>query len=163
MHGIKDEEWEAYVEDALTGAARDRIEAHLTGCLVCWERFEELQSVTAQLRETGARARRGLPLRDAQLHSGLQQAFAKLRAAESAAQAASVEQRLQALAHVMGTMCGTKTAAQALRVAAQHSAARTLASVSPDNWDSFLTRLTSIATVMCGETGAHLVKESGQL
>lgn len=163
MHGISGEEWEAYVEGNLSAAERDRLEAHLTGCLVCWERVEELQMATALLRQTSAAARRSLPLRDTQLHAGLQQAFAKLRAAETAADAVSVQQRLDALTKVLSVMCGTATAAQAIRVAAQRSDARALDSVSPSNWDSFLARLTSIATVMCGETGAHLVRESGRL
>jgi hypothetical protein len=163
MHGITPGEWEAYVEGKLNGAECDRLETHLTGCLACWERVEELRLATDLLRQTGAAARRSLPLRDAELYAGLQQAFAKLHAAESAADAATIRHRLEALTKVLAVMCGPLTATQALRVAAQRSAARTLARVSPDNWDSFLTRLTSIATVMCGETGARLVRESGRL
>jgi anti-sigma factor RsiW len=163
MHGIKDEDWEAYVEGALTSVDRDRLEAHLTGCLGCWERVEMLQITTEQLREAGAQARLSLPLRDAQLHTGLLGAFAKLRAAEEAAEAATIRQRLHALSKVLAGMCGSATAAKALQIAAQRSTAQTLERVTPHNWDSFLTRLTSIATVMCGETGAHLVRESGRL
>ena len=162
-HGIAGAEWEAYVEGGLSAAERDRLEAHLTGCLICWEQVEELQLASAQLRAAGAAARRSWPLRDAQLHAGLQRAFAKLRAAENAADAATVQTRLAGLTNVLAVMCGTTTATHALQIAAQRSAARTLDSVSPDNWDSFLSRLTSIATVLCGETGAHLVRESGQL
>jgi hypothetical protein len=162
-HGIKPEEWEAYVEGSLPAAEHDHLEAHLTNCWGCWEHVEELQTATAQLREAGAKVRRSLPLPDVQLHAGLQRALAKLRTAENAADAATIQQRLDFLAHVLAAMCGTQTAQQALRVAAQRSGAQTLESISADNWDSFLLRLTSIATVMCGETGAYLVQESGQL
>lgn len=162
-HGITGAEWEAYVEGGLNAAECDRLEAHLTGCLICWEQVEELQLATAQLRAAGAAAQRSLPLRDAQLHAGLQRACAKLRAAENASDAAVVQARLAALTNVLAVMCGTTTATHALQIAAQRSAARTLDGVSADNWDSFLTRLTSIATVLCGETGAHLVHESGRL
>jgi hypothetical protein len=34
--------------------------------------------------------------------------------------------------------------------------------VTEDNWTSFLASLKPIADVMCGETGARLVWESGQ-
>jgi hypothetical protein len=34
--------------------------------------------------------------------------------------------------------------------------------VTEDNWTSFLSSLKTIAAVMCGETGARLVWESGQ-
>lgn len=162
MHGISPEQWEMYAEGLAEPAERERIEAHLTGCLVCWEQYETLQLATLELRQVGAAVRCQLPLRDAQLHTGLQRAFAKLRQAESTADTSAIEQRLTALTHTLATMCGTATAAKALQVAAQKSAAQSLDSISPANWDSFLTRLTSIATVMCGETGAHLVRESGQ-
>jgi hypothetical protein len=163
MHGISEEDWEAYVEGDLVESERDRIEAHLTGCLVCWERYEQLQFVTAQLRAAGATARCGWPLRDEQLHAGLQRAVAKLRAQECEANTAVIRQRLNTLTGTMAEMCGTAATAKALRVAAKRSAAQTLEGVSTANWDSFLARLTSIATVICGETGAHLIRESGQL
>ena len=163
MHGINEENWEAYVEGGLAEVERDRIEAHLTGCLVCWERYEQLQFVTEQLRAAGAAARCSWPLRDEQLHAGLQRAVAKLRADECEANTAVIRQRLNALTGIMATMCGTVTTAKALRMAAKRSAAQTLEGVALHNWDSFMTRLTSIATVMCGETGAHLIRESGRL
>lgn len=162
MHGISPEQWEMYVEGVADPATRDFIEAHLTGCLVCWEQYEALQLSTQELRRCGARARYQLPLRDAELHQGLQRAFAKLRTAEQAVGTQAIQQRLEELAQTLATMCGTTTAARVLQLAAQASSAQSLARVSPENWDSFLARLTSLATVMCGETGAHLVRESGQ-
>jgi hypothetical protein len=73
-----------------------------------------------------------------------------------------VRKRLDELAVIMAPMCGSQTAERALRAAAQVSPARTLEQVNADNWTPFLSSLKSIATVMCGETGAHLVWERGQ-
>jgi hypothetical protein len=50
-----------------------------------------------------------------------------------------------------------------LSAAARVSPARSLEQVTLENWTPFLTSLKSIAIVMCGETGAHLVWESGQI
>ena len=60
-------------------------------------------------------------------------------------------------------MCGSRTAANALQAAAQIAAVRSPEQVTPDNWEPFLDSLTSIATVMCGETGVHLIREGGRM
>jgi hypothetical protein len=99
------------------------------------------------------------------LNAGLRAVFAKINEAEGVKRERplrAIQQRLDALAEVMAPMCGSQTAIKALRAAAQVSPARSLESVTEDNWTSFLSSLKPIAAVMCGETGARLVWESGQ-
>jgi anti-sigma factor RsiW len=73
-----------------------------------------------------------------------------------------VRARLHLLEAVLAPMCGSRTATNALRAAAKDSPAHSLERVTRDNWAPFLASLTSIAVVMCGETGARLIRESGQ-
>jgi len=168
IHGFSEKDWNDYIEGAANEALRDRIEAHLIGCWNCWELHDRLAHATEALRSTGEGVRRSLALQDDQLHAGLRGVFEKLGASEFPAprQTASpyraIQQRLDTLAEVMAPMCGSQTAARALHAAAVGSPARALESVTADNWTPFLTSLRSIATVMCGDTGAHLVWESGQ-
>lgn len=168
IHGFSEKDWNDYIEGAANEALRDRIEAHLIGCWNCWELHDQLAHATEALRSTGEGVRRGLALQDYQLHEGLRGVFEKLTAAESVARHSTasphqaIRQKLDALEAVMTPMCGSQTAARALHAAAVGSPARALESVTADNWTPFLKNLRSIATVMCGDTGAHLVWERGQ-
>lgn len=165
-HGISEQEWEEYSEGRLTGEACDRIESHLIGCLACWEFYDRFCAAGKRLREAGAEVRRAAPLSDGQMQAALNRVFARLGRDEAKRSALStggpIRERLTQLETVMAAMCGPRTATNALHAAARKSPARAIEQITADNWDSFLTNLTSIATVMCGETGAHLVWESGQ-
>jgi hypothetical protein len=166
IHGISEKEWNDYLEGELDEATCDRIEAHLIGCLSCWEFHEEMALTTQALRSAGAEMRDNLTLQDHQLRKGLHGVFARIRTTERETiftKQTSIKQRLDALAAVMAPMCGSRTAREALTAAAQVSPARSLEQVTFENWTPFLTSLKSIATIMCGETGAHLVWESGQI
>ena len=168
IHGFTEEQWDGYIEGHLDGETRDCIEAHLIGCLSCWEFHERMATATRALRGSAAGVRAIFALQDQQLHAGLRGVFEKISAAEANENKLAVQphlaiqQKLDALAAVMTPMCGSNTAINALLVAAQGSPARSLEQVTHDNWTPFLSRLKSIAAVMCGETGACLVWESGQ-
>ncbi len=166
-HAFSEETWNDYIEGQIDDETRDRIEAHLIGCLTCWEFYERMANTNQALRVNGAGMRAIFALQDQQLSAGLRGVFAKINAAETGSHAGlqprrAIQQRLEALAAVMTPMCGSQTAIKALRAAAQVSPACSLESVTEDNWTSFLASLKSIAAVMCGETGARLVWESGQ-
>jgi hypothetical protein len=166
IHGISEKEWNDYLEGELDDALRDRIEAHLIGCLSCWEFHEQMALTTQALRSAGEEMRDHLALQDHQLRKGLHGVFARIRTVDVEtvfSKQSSINQRLDALAAVMAPMCGSRTARKALSAAARVSPARSLEQVTWENWTPFLTSLKSIATVMCGETGAHLVWESGQI
>jgi hypothetical protein len=164
-HLFSEEEWNDYIEGDVDDETRDRFEAHLIGCLSCWKFYERMANATEALRTSGAGMRAIFALQDRQLSAGLRGVFAKIDEAESAEREEPrrlIQQRLDALAAVMAPMCGSQTATRALRAAARVSRARSLESVTEDNWTSFLTSLKPIAAVMCGDTGARLVWESGQ-
>jgi len=168
MHVFTEEKWNDYIEGQIDDEARDRIEAHLIGCLSCWEFYERMANATRALRVSGAGMRAIFALQDQQLSAGLRGVFAKISGVEVerpervARPRRAIQQKLDALTAVMAPMCGSQTAILALRAAAQVSPARSLERVTEDNWTSFLSSLKSIAAVMCGETGARLVWESGQ-
>jgi hypothetical protein len=164
-HLFSEEEWNDYIEGRTDNEARDRIEAHLIGCLSCWEFHERMATATRALVASGAGMRAVFALQDRRLNAGLRAVFAKINEAEAAERdrpLRAIQQRLDALAAVMAPMCGSQTATKALRAAAQVSPACSLERVTEDNWTSFLASLKTIAAVMCGETGARLVWESGQ-
>ncbi|HZF39176.1 MAG TPA: zf-HC2 domain-containing protein [Blastocatellia bacterium] len=164
-HLFSEEEWNDYLEEQIDDETRDRFEAHLIGCLSCWKFYERMANATQALRVSGAGMRSVFALQDRQLSAGLRGVFAKIDEAEGAKRDQPrrvIQQRLDALAAVMAPMCGSQTATKALRAAAQVSHARSLERVTEDNWTSFLMSLKPIAAVMCGETGARLVWESGQ-
>jgi hypothetical protein len=168
VHTFSEETWNDYIEGKIDDETRDRVEAHLIGCLSCWKFYQQMANATRALNVSGAGMRAVFALQDPQLHAGLRGVFAKIQAAEAdrtdrlAQPRRLIQQKLDALAAVMAPMCGSQTAIKALRAAAQVSPARSLESVTEDNWPSFLANLKPIAAVMCGETGAHLVWESGQ-
>jgi hypothetical protein len=168
IHGFSEKDWNDYIEGLADESLHDRIEAHLIGCWDCWDFYGQMAHATEALRSTGENIRASLTLPDRALHAGLHGVFEKLNAAESAmgltdtSRHRAIEQKLEALAAVMTPMCGSQTAINALRAAAVNSPAQSLEQVTADNWPSFLNHLKSIAIVMCGETGAHLVWERGQ-
>lgn len=162
IHGFSEKDWNDYLEGTADEALRDRIEAHLIGCRDCWELHNRMARVTAALRSGGELIRTNLALPDQALQAGMRGVFEKLNAAEPVSPPQVIEQKLDLLAAVLAPMCGGYTAVNALRVAAVKSPAQSLDRINADNWTPFLKRLRTIAAVMCGETGAHLVWESGQ-
>src|SRR5262245_34705424 len=166
IHRISEKEWNDYLEGQIDDASRDRIEAHLIGCLSCWEFHEQMALTTQALRIAGEEMRDDLTLQDHQLRQGLHGVFARIRSAQLESvfsDQSSIKMRLELLAEVMAPRCGSQTARKALSAAARISPARSLEQVTLENWTPFLTSLKSIAAVMCGATGAHLVWESGQI
>ena len=164
-HLFSEEQWNDYIEGRIDDETRDRIEAHIIGCLSCWEFHERMANATRALVVCGAGLRAAFALQDRRLNAGMRAVFAKINESEAAKHdqpLRAIQQRLDALAAVMAPMCGSQTATKALRAAAQVSPACSLDRVTEDNWPSFLTSLKTIAAVMCGETGARLVWERGQ-
>ena len=163
-HGISDDQWASYLDGEPN--YRDQIEAHLIGCRQCWEFNERMSRTASRLDAAGGAMRHHFPLPDGILHRSLARVLRRIRRQNEfpeSEQPVEVRARLDSLKEVLAPMCGSKTATRALAAAAMGSPARSLERVSEENWHPFLTSLKSIAVVMCGETGAHLVWESGQL
>lgn len=164
QHGITPENWENYLEGTLVPDERDHIEAHLIGCVSCWEFHERLANLTERLQSDGRMMSHRYPLSNEALQAGLRATYARIcERNSSAAVPTSVQQRLHELEAVMTVFCGEQTAVNALQAAAKNSPAKRLLHVSPENWESFLNRLTALAHVLCGNTGAQLVFECGRL
>jgi hypothetical protein len=162
-HGISELDWNDYLDRCAPQEMCDRIEAHMIGCLECWEFYERASSTTRVLLDAGEEARARTIPEDRQLHRMLSGVFARIRAAEpKAAGHSQVKGRLCRLETVLAPFCGPQAAVCALQAAARSSPAASLDQVTLDNWGPFLERLTAIAAAMCGETFAGLVRESGQ-
>jgi hypothetical protein len=162
-HGISDDQWASYLDGE--PEHRDQIEAHLIGCKRCWEFNERMSRTATRLDRAGEAVRHHFPLSDGVLLRSLRNVLDRIRRHNEfleTEQALEVRERLDSLREVLAPMCGSTTAVRALAAAAMGSPARSLERVNEENWDPFLTSLKSIAVVMCGETGAHLVWESGQ-
>lgn len=162
-HGISENEWEGYLNGTLAAAQRDQVDAHLIGCVPCWEFHQRMAALDAQLRQAGEARRDGFPLSDEKLQAGLHNVFARIHAQHRADEPDLVRQRLHELEAMMTVFCGTEVAASALQTAAQRSSAHSLKQVTRENWESFLQRLIAIAQVLCGRTGASWLLESGRL
>ena len=54
-HLFSEEEWTDYIEGRIGAESRDRIEAHLIGCLSCWEFNERMATATRALELKPAR------------------------------------------------------------------------------------------------------------
>ncbi|MGH9851864.1 MAG: anti-sigma factor family protein, partial [Blastocatellia bacterium] len=83
-HGFSEKEWNDYIEGQVDEEMRDRIEAHLIGCLACWEFHERMAHTTQALRAAGAGMRAIFALPDQRLRAGLRNVFAKIGLAEEA-------------------------------------------------------------------------------
>src|SRR5512145_1882437 len=83
-HIISEEEWNDYIEGQIDDETRDRIEAHLIGCLSCWEFYERMANATRALRASGAGMRAIFALQDRQLSAGLRGVFERIGEAEAA-------------------------------------------------------------------------------
>lgn len=164
QHGITEQEWNDYLDGLAEPELRTRIEAHLIGCMACWEFYERLANVSTSLHEAGLEARGQMMIEDKRLHVMLRAVFTRLRAAgaESVTQK-QIQVWLESLETALSPICGAEAAAKVLHAAARYSPAQSLESVRPDNWEPFLDRLTNIAEAMCGDTFASLIQERGQM
>lgn len=163
QHGITEQEWNDYLDGGAKTDTRDRIEAHLIGCLSCWEFYERLASASQRLTEASAEARTQLTLEDRRLHLMLHNIFADLqREPAQLPNQNEIQVWLEGLQTVLTPICGKQIAARVLQAAAKLSPAQSLERVKPENWDAFLDRLTAIAAAICGDTFATLVQERGQ-
>ena len=161
LHGISEEEWEAYVEGALCPSEQDRIEAHMISCISCWERYDDLKHTTDELRKEGADIRRAVALSDEREQAAFIAVLRRLQL-NARIERREILDRIEQLEQILARMCGTRTAVQALQSAAKESPAQELNSLGPETWEPFIENLASIAEVMCGESGALLLRRSVQ-
>ncbi len=162
-HGITPNEWERHLNGTLTATEQERIDAHLIGCLPCWDFYQRMMTLDAKLQEAGEMRRDAFALSDEQLRAGLLNVFTRIHNAQTDEPATPLQTRLNELEAVMSVFCGEQAAVNAMRAAAAHSPAKSLKQITHENWEPFLQRLIAIAQVLCGRTGARWLLESGRL
>lgn len=166
MHGISEQQWVDYLDRNLDGAETARIKAHLGACAECRKQHEGMLRTVRSLETAAARVRDFFPVEQERTHVALAHVLARVLDAEAKEQKLTGDEirvRLEQLEEILTDLCGSWTAANALRVAARTTIDDSLGKLNRANWLSFLKRLTSIASVFCGDTGARLVWECGQL
>ncbi len=166
IHGISEQAWIQYLDKQLEVSERERIEAHLADCAECREFCKRMARTDEFLHRLADEHAERFPLQNEQLHINLAKVLARVldaEAREGALSRPAIAQRMKYLEEILAAMCGEWTAVNALRVAATSSLAGAHEHVTQDNWMSFLKKLTSIASVFCGDAGARLLWEYGNV
>ena len=166
MHGISEQQWIDYLDRRLEAGERARVESHLETCPECRTFHASMTRTTLSLREAGAQVRGSFTVEAEQTHNALAHVLARVLDAEARQQKLSrgeIEERLEQLEEILAEMCGSWTAANALRVASRNAIHDSVGNLTRENWPTFLKRLASIASVFCGDSGAKLVLEYGSL
>jgi predicted anti-sigma-YlaC factor YlaD len=166
IHGISERAWIQYLDKQVEASERERIEAHLAGCGECREFCKRMARTDELLHRLADEQAERFPLQNEQLHINLAKVLARVldaEAREGALSRPAITQRMKYLEEILAAMCGEWTAVNALRVAANSSLAGAHEQVTQDNWMSFLKRLTSITSVFCGDAGARLLWEYGNV
>lgn len=163
-HGYTDEEWDDYLTGQSVPEARDRIEAHLVGCLQCWQLYQQEAPTMRALGDAAAEARERLSTSDWRLRSMFTYVMANVRGAEDDSTVpAQIRSGLDFLQSVLEPVFGPKAAQRAMQLAANGSSARSLDRMTRESWNPFLERLAAITSIICGDVFAGLIREHAQL
>jgi hypothetical protein len=161
-HGISNEEWEDYLVGKSPPETRARIDAHLVYCTECWQLYEQECPAMSALGNAVEEAREYLIMRDERLRPMFARVMANVRA-DDLAVIEQIHSNLNFLQAVLEPVFGPKAAQRAMQLAASLSSARALNRITRENWNGFLERLAAIASIICGDVFAGLIREYGQL
>ena len=165
-HGISENDWIEYLEGCALPAERTRIDEHLFTCSQCQEFGRRMARTAEILKDVGEATRRHYGTQDKQLDISLAKVLGRVldvEASEKCLGHREIVERLKYVEELLATMCGSWTAINALRVAANSSLVGSVDNLTEHNWMVFLKKLTSITSVFCGDAGARLLWEYGQL
>jgi hypothetical protein len=166
MHINSEQDWIDYIEDRVDAAKRARFENHLEECADCRDFEAQMRQTELALMETAVEINNKFAVSEEESNLALAKVLARILDSEAREQNLgrdAIKVRLEQLEDILAAMCGSWTAINALRVAAEGTLAKTPAKLTEETWLPFLERLKSIASVFCGDTGAKLVWEYGQL
>jgi predicted anti-sigma-YlaC factor YlaD len=166
MHGISERAWIQYLDQQLEASERGRIDVHMVSCAECREFCRRMGRADELLHRLADERAERFPLQNEQLHINLAKVLARIldvEAREGALSRPAIAQRIEYLEELLAAMCGEWTAVNALRVAAHSTLAGAHVQVTQDNWMAFLKKLTSITSVFCGDAGARLMWEYGNV
>lgn len=161
-HGFSDEEWEDYLLGKSGPEACARMDAHLVCCEECWQLYQQQYPTMSVLGDALEEAREHLAVPKQELRPMFSRIVANIREHDLAT-AAQIHNGLHFLRSVLDPVFGPTTAQRAIQVAGNRLPAQPAACITPENWDSFLERLAGIASVICGDVVASLIREHGQL
>ena len=162
-HGITDEDWEDFLAGQAAAHSRARIDAHLIGCVQCWELYQQEAPAMRALEAAAAEARENLAVPDDQLQSMLAAVLASIRMEEDSAANAQIRGGLDFLRSILVPVFGPKATQCALLLAANGSGSRPLDRMTRETWNAFLERLADMVSIICGDVLAGLIREHGQL
>ena len=167
-HGFSDEEWDDFLTGRNAPVIRARIDAHLVGCTECWQLYQEQALTINCLAEAAAEAREQLAMSDEELQTRVSRLMASFPVLEPGleddlAEPAQIRSGLEFLNSLLNPVFGPKAAQRALGLAASGSAVGSLDRMTRETWAPFLERLAAIASVICGDVFAGLIREHGRL
>jgi hypothetical protein len=166
MHIKSEQDWIDYIEDNLDVAKRASFKTHLEECAECRDFEAHMRRTEMALVDTAVEINNKFVVSEEETNIALAKVLARILDSEAREQNLgrdAIKVRLEQLEDILAAMCGSWTAVNALRVAAEGTLAKTPAKLTEETWLPFLERLKSIASVFCGDTGARLVWEYGQL
>jgi hypothetical protein len=166
MHIKSEQDWINYIEDNLHEAERASFKTHLEECAECRDFEAHMRRTEMALVDTAVKINNKFVVSEEETNIALAKVLARILDSEAREQNLgrdAIKVRLEQLEDILAAMCGSWTAVNALRVAAEGTLAKNPAKLTEETWLPFLERLKSIASVFCGDTGAKLVWEYGQL
>jgi hypothetical protein len=167
-HGFTDEEWDDFLTGRNGPDIRARIDAHLVGCQECWQLYQEQALSMRSLARAAAEAREQLGISDEELQISISRLMASFPVLEpllenDPATPSQIRGGLEFLKSLLIPVFGPKAAQRAMGLAASSSAAGSLDRMTTESWAPFLERLAAIASVICGDVFAGLIREHGRL
>jgi anti-sigma factor RsiW len=166
MHEISEAVWMDYLDETIDVKEKLRVDNHLTVCEECQDFYQRMVKTENTLKAAGVEITNSFQISQESVSVNLAKVLARILDADAQKQNLSrneVEERLNELTTILATMCGSWTAVNALRVAAEGTIAKTPGRLTRETWIPFLERLKKISAVFCGDVGAKLVWEYGQL
>src|SRR5262245_56008161 len=83
-HGITDEEWEDFLVGRSAPHTQARINAHMVGCVECWDLYQDESPAMRAIATAAAEAREMLTVSGERMHSALIAVLAGIRDEDSA-------------------------------------------------------------------------------
>lgn len=166
MHGISEKVWMNYFDENIATDEKLRIDSHLSACPNCRDFYEKMVKTEISLKLAGVEIRNSFQVDEHSISINLAKVLARILDTEAKQQSLSrnaIKIRLEQLEDILAVMCGSWTAVNALRVAAEKTIADSPENLSDENWLPFLEKLKNITSVFCGESGAKLIWQYGQL
>ena len=167
-HGFSEEQWDDFLTGRNAPEMRARIDAHLVWCQECWQLYQEQALAMHNLAKAAAEAREQLAMSEEELQTRVSRLMADFPVLEPVLETdlavpPQIRSGLEFLKSLLNPVFGPKAAQRAMGLAARSSAAGSLDRMTRESWAPFLERLAAIASIICGDVFAGLIREHGRL